>query len=71
MAVTDESPEQAGPCEASPRERVLAALSGEPTTVRDLRKLCRMRTATLCDLLGELASEGAVERTEEGYRRGA
>lgn len=71
MAVTDESPESVEPCESSPRERVLAALSGEPTTVRDLRRLCRMRTATLCDVLGQLASEGAVERTEEGYRRGA
>ena len=71
MAVTDEAPEPVEPCEPSPRERVLAALSGEPTTVRDLRELCRMRTATLCDVLGELASEGAVERTEAGYRRGA
>ncbi|MBL4846053.1 MAG: DEAD/DEAH box helicase family protein [Planctomycetes bacterium] len=69
MAVLDESPENDEPRETSPRERVLAALSGEPSTIRDLRKLCRMRTATLCDVLGELAAEGAVEKTKEGYRR--
>lgn len=69
MAVLDESPEHPELAESSPRERVLAALSGEPLTVRDLRKRCRMRTATLCDVLGELASEGAVVKTEEGYRR--
>jgi hypothetical protein len=71
MAVTDESPEQVAVCEATPRERVLAALSDEPTTVRKLREHCRMRSATLCDVLGELASEGAVERTGDGYRRRA
>jgi len=70
MAVTGESPKSVEACESSPRERVLAALSDEPTTARDLRKRCRMRTTTLCDLLGELASEGAVEKTKEGYRRG-
>jgi len=50
------------------RERVLAALTTEPRSIREIRELSRMRTATLCDVLADLVAEGAIERTPEGYR---
>lgn len=52
------------------RERILAQLAAadHPLTVRKLREHCRMRTATLCDLLAELKLEGEVVRTDSGWK---
>lgn len=69
MAVLEASAAPAERDTLSPRERVLQALTLEPMSVRDLRERCRMRTATLCELLTELVHEGAAARTEEGWRR--
>lgn len=67
--------EDEAPCEereaTSPRERVLALLSTEPLTVRELRERCHMRTATLCDVLALLVTEGMATRTPAGYCRAA
>jgi hypothetical protein len=50
-------------------ERVTGALSqaGQPLSVAELRKSCRIRTATLCALLAELAAAGTVRKTAAGY----
>jgi len=68
MAVLDEVAEAEKPRVRSPRDRVLAALSAEPTTVRALREQCRMRTSTLCDVLTRLVADGEAVQEEDGYR---
>ena len=47
-------------------ERVLAESSG-PLTLRELRSTCRIRTATLSQLLGELVAQGRAQRTAAGF----
>ena len=47
-------------------ERVLA-VAAEPLTVAALRAACRMRTATLCNILASLVRQGRVRRTAAGY----
>lgn len=69
MAVLDEVPAAEKPRVASPRERVLSALSAEPASVRALREQCRMKTATLCDVLTHLVADGDAVQEEDGYRR--
>ena len=71
MAVLDEVPAAEKPRVASPRERVLSALSAEPASVRALREHCRMKTATLCDVLTRLVADGDAVQEEDGYRRTA
>lgn len=71
MAVLDEAPAAETPKVASPRERVLSALSAESASVRALREHCRMKTATLCDVLTRLVAEGEAVQEEDGYRRTA
>jgi hypothetical protein len=50
-------------------ERVLQAMSQAlgPLTAQQLRKLCRMRTTTLCETLTALRSQGRVIHTPDGY----
>jgi hypothetical protein len=50
-------------------ERVEQALAGAtgPLTVAALRQVCRVRTATLCEVLATLAGQGRVRKTETGY----
>jgi hypothetical protein len=52
-----------------PAERVELALAEAeaPMTVAKLRKICRIRTATLCEILADLARDGRVRRTAAGY----
>lgn len=54
----------------SERDRILESLRGmdRPTHTMELRKRCRMRTATLCSLLGDLVEEGIVVKTAEGWK---
>lgn len=56
----------------SPVERVRQVLeqASKPLSMRQLRGLCQMRTANLCQLLSELTAEGTVQHTEAGYRLG-
>jgi hypothetical protein len=54
---------------APPRQRVLDALTPEPRTVRELRERCRIRTATLCEVLTVLVAEGLATQDDGGYRR--
>jgi hypothetical protein len=71
MAVLDEAPAAEKPRAARSRDRVLSALSAEPASVRVLREHCRMKTATLCDVLTRLVADGDAVKEEDGYRRTA
>ena len=53
----------------SAEERVAQALAdaNAPLTVTELRRACRIRTATLCAILSQLVGEGRVRRTPAGY----
>jgi hypothetical protein len=57
--------------EPSPVERVRAALAQlqEPVfSVQQLRKLCAIRTETLCAALEELTQQGELSRNSKGYQ---
>lgn len=73
LVVLDEpespNPPSGDPDPPPPRERILEALRqlGRPTHLRDLRRRCRIRNATICQVLNELEAEGCVERTKDGW----
>ena len=54
---------------ASARERVIEALtlSEQRLSTQQLRKRCRIRTATLCATLAELSRQGQVTHGPQGY----
>jgi len=54
---------------ASACERVIEALtlSEQPLSTQQLRKRCRIRTATLCTTLAALGRQGCVTHGSEGY----
>lgn len=47
-------------------EQVLAEANG-PLTVAEIRRQCRVRTATICEILAEFVSQGRARRTAAGY----
>jgi hypothetical protein len=51
-------------------EQIHAALQGAdgPLTVADLRRVCHVRTSTLCEALAELTASGRVRKAERGYQ---
>jgi len=53
----------------TPAERILQAMAAidQPVSALQLRKLCRIRTATLCDTLAELSRRGQVCHDARGY----
>jgi len=53
----------------TPRDRVCHVLAdaAEPLPLGELRARCHMRTATLCEMLGELTRDKIVVRTAAGY----
>lgn len=60
------------PCKPQPTagpDRVLQAMleAPGPLAAQQLRKLCRMRTTTLCETLAALSSQGRVTHTPDGY----
>lgn len=57
------------PVAPSPVERIEEALAQAalPLSLRQLRRICRMRTATLCDALTTLHTEGRVLKSPAGY----
>ena len=59
----------AEPKAASARERVIETLtaSDQPLSTQQLRKRCRMRTATLCKTLAALSRQGRVTHGSKGY----
>jgi hypothetical protein len=56
--------------EPSALQRVQQVLSSlhQPVTVQQLRKLCGLRTATVCSCLAQLADKGIVSRDSKGYQ---
>jgi hypothetical protein len=54
-------------------DRVLAVFQGAeaPLSSRQVRARCKVRMATLLTTLGQLTSNGRLERTERGWRLGA
>jgi hypothetical protein len=51
-------------------EQIHAALEGAsgPLSVADLRRICRVRTSTLCDALAGLTASGRLQKAERGYQ---
>jgi len=56
--------------EPSALQRVQQVLAGldQPLTVQQLRKLCGLRTATVCSCLAQLTATGMVSRDSRGYQ---
>ena len=56
--------------EVSARKRVRQALAqlSQPASAQQLRKLCGIRTATLCSALTELSQRGEVAHDSRGYQ---
>ena len=48
-------------------EQILAGLD-QPVTVQQLRKLCGLRTTTVCSCLAQLAQTGVVTHDSRGYQ---
>jgi len=70
LTVAAGSDGDATPAQATPLERVRQALReiGAPASVSRIRKLCGMRTASVCECLAELVRQGAVTQDGRGYR---
>jgi hypothetical protein len=71
LAVLPEPLTSAPKTEPTPVERVRAALAQlqEPVfSVQQLRKLCAIRTETLCAALEELTQQGELSRNAKGYQ---
>jgi AAA domain len=53
-----------------PAERIHAVLAAAsaPLSLSQLRQTCRLRKATVCQVLAELTQRGKVQKTSEGYR---
>ena len=70
LRVIDRRPEPDAPTRAtSLQERVERALAEtiEPLTVAEIRRSCRIRTATLCLTLADLVGQGRIRHTAAGY----
>lgn len=54
----------------SAEQRILTAMrdANRPLSIHQLRHLCRIRTATLCDTLASLRRQGRVLHTRDGYQ---
>lgn len=59
----------ASPAALSVADRVVRALidATGPLSVAALREACRIRTATLCEVLATLTAQGRVRKTDVGY----
>ena len=71
LTVLEGQPASQSNLEATPVQRVRAALAQlqEPVfSVQQLRKLCAIRTETLCAALEELTQQGELSRNAKGYQ---
>jgi hypothetical protein len=66
-AIPDSGSESGGRQTLQRVEQILAGLD-QPVTVQQLRKLCGLRTATVCSCLAQLVETGAVNRDSRGYQ---
>lgn len=69
VAADPASPDAPADSASPPHDRIERALAqaAEPLTVAALRAACRIRTATLCEILADLVRQGRVHRTAAGY----
>jgi hypothetical protein len=69
VAAEDSSIPEPG-SETSALQRVQQILDGldQPVTVQQLRKLCGLRTTTVCSCLAQLAQTGVVTHDSRGYQ---
>jgi hypothetical protein len=65
-----EPPESQPHIQPTPLERVRQALAklDQPVPIHQLRKLCGLRTATVCSTLEQLFQQGEVTRHSRGYQ---
>lgn len=70
LSVADDTAIPEPGSELSALQRVQQILAGldQPVTVQQLRKLCSLRTATVCSCLAQLAETGVVSRDSRGYQ---
>jgi hypothetical protein len=70
LSVVADSSAQEPSSEPTALQRVQQILTGlnQPVTVQQLRKLCGLRTATVCSCLAELTDTGVVTRDSKGYQ---
>jgi len=70
LSVLADSCAQEPGSEPSALQRVQQILAGldQPVTVQQLRKLCGLRTATVCSCLAQLTNAGVVTRDSKGYQ---
>ena len=70
LTLEPEGASAAAPVFLSPQSRIEGALAeaASPVSLKQLRQLCRIRTATLCDAVTALVESGRVIKTEAGYR---
>ena len=70
LALVNAPADASTPSEPSPLEKVRQTLAQlqAPVTGQQLRKLCAMRTATLCDCLDQLEQRHELTHTAEGYQ---
>jgi hypothetical protein len=70
LTVVADTHGDAASTQAAPLARVRQALHdiGEPASVNRIRKLCGMRTASVCESLAELLRQGIVAQDIRGYR---
>lgn len=64
-----EDEEQPDPRASTPEQRVIEVLgkTDQPLYLRELRRRCRIRNETLCQVLRQLESEGRVVRRSQGW----
>jgi len=68
VAADDSSVAEPGGGQALQRiQQILAGLE-QPVTVQQLRKLCSLRTTTVCSCLAQLAQTGVVTHDSRGYQ---
>lgn len=70
LHIVEDEPTEQEPSAHSPVERVQHALAvaAVPLDLRALRAACRMRTATVCKVVGELKQSGRVVEIDGGYQ---
>ena len=69
LELLDPRPEPQPPPALSATERVEQALTeaAQPLSVAALRSSCRIRTASVCEILLQLTANGRVRKTDAGY----
>ena len=70
LEVVTPAPRVVEPPALTPADKVEHApvQAGQPVALAALRQFCRMRTATLGQVLAELARQGRVRKTSAGYQ---